>query len=289
MNIDLNIENYDLKELLNLFNIDKNFNLEDLKKCKKIVHKIHPDKSNLDKEYFLFFCKAYRILENIYTFRNKRNTILDKNNSSQSYITKDKENDNKKILENIKKDVNFNFNTWFNKTFEELNKDNKKIGYGDWLKSDEDIINNSSINSIQNLHEEIENYRKKLSINYNENSIINIENSNGSFLDSDIEYYSSNLFSKLHFDDLKRVHTENIIPIDFKNKNKNFNNIDQLKNFRNTQKFNLIDEKESINILDKQNKLDNEIGVSTAFKLLKQEEESKVKNTLFWRNLKLLT
>ena len=32
---DLNIDNYDLNDLLNLFKLDKNFNEEDLKQAKK--------------------------------------------------------------------------------------------------------------------------------------------------------------------------------------------------------------------------------------------------------------
>ena len=55
--IDLNIDNYNLEDILNLFNISYNFNEEDLKNAKKIVLHSHPDKSKLDKKYFLFFTK----------------------------------------------------------------------------------------------------------------------------------------------------------------------------------------------------------------------------------------
>ena len=51
MNIDLNINNYDLKDLLNLFQLDYNFTKDELKKAKKVVLKTHPDKSGLDKDY----------------------------------------------------------------------------------------------------------------------------------------------------------------------------------------------------------------------------------------------
>ena len=46
--IDLNIENYDLEDLLNLFQLNYSFNIDDLKKrSKKMVLKLHPDKSGL--------------------------------------------------------------------------------------------------------------------------------------------------------------------------------------------------------------------------------------------------
>lgn len=68
--IDLNIDNYNLPDILALFNLPTLFNDEDLKRAKLAVLKTHPDKSQLPKEYFLFFTKAYRILHQIYTIRH---------------------------------------------------------------------------------------------------------------------------------------------------------------------------------------------------------------------------
>ena len=74
MDIDLNIENYDLTDLLQLFKLDFDFVQEDLKKVKKTVMQTHPDKSGLDKKYFLFFSAAYKIIFSIHEFRHKSNT-----------------------------------------------------------------------------------------------------------------------------------------------------------------------------------------------------------------------
>jgi len=77
-NIDLNIENYNLDELLNLFNINYNFTEEDLKNAKKKVLRTHPDKSKLPKDYFLFYSKAYKYLYKIFDFRKKKKFIRKK-------------------------------------------------------------------------------------------------------------------------------------------------------------------------------------------------------------------
>ena len=61
-NFDLDIDNYDLKDLLNLFKLNYTFGEIELKQAKKMVLKLHPDKSNLDKEIFVFFNKAYKII-----------------------------------------------------------------------------------------------------------------------------------------------------------------------------------------------------------------------------------
>jgi len=68
--LDLNIDNYNLPDILSLFNVPTLFNAEDLKRAKLAVLKTHPDKSQLPKEYFIFFTKAYRILHQIYTIRH---------------------------------------------------------------------------------------------------------------------------------------------------------------------------------------------------------------------------
>ena len=59
-NLDLDINNYELNDILNLFQIPSDITEEQLKQCKKAVLKTHPDKSGLDKEVFLFFSKHYR-------------------------------------------------------------------------------------------------------------------------------------------------------------------------------------------------------------------------------------
>ena len=66
--MDLDIANYDYDDIIKLFNISKQFNEDDLKNAKKQVLASHPDKSGLDKSYFLFFSSAYKILFSIYNF-----------------------------------------------------------------------------------------------------------------------------------------------------------------------------------------------------------------------------
>ena len=59
MNHNLKIENYSFEELLGLFDLTYNIDIEELKKAKKKVLMIHPDKSKLPSEYFLFY-KLFR-------------------------------------------------------------------------------------------------------------------------------------------------------------------------------------------------------------------------------------
>ena len=69
--IDLNLDHYELPDLLRLFHLPPDFSEHELKNAKQIVLKMHPDKSRLDASYFLFFSKAYRTLVSMYEFKNK--------------------------------------------------------------------------------------------------------------------------------------------------------------------------------------------------------------------------
>ena len=68
-NFDLNLDNYTLEDLLNLFHVNYNLNEDQMKQAKKIALKTHPDKSGLPKEVFLFFSEAYKVLLTIYKYK----------------------------------------------------------------------------------------------------------------------------------------------------------------------------------------------------------------------------
>ena len=56
----LDIQSYSFYDIIELFDLSPdNVSLEDLKRAKKRVLMLHPDKSKLPKEYFLFYKKAF--------------------------------------------------------------------------------------------------------------------------------------------------------------------------------------------------------------------------------------
>ena len=73
MNHNLTLESYSYDELLNLFELPKNMSLNQLKNAKKRVLMLHPDKSKLPAEYFLFYKKAFEFIVQIYENNNKQN------------------------------------------------------------------------------------------------------------------------------------------------------------------------------------------------------------------------
>ena len=110
--MDFDIANYDLEELLSLFELPYDFGEPDLKRAKLIALRLHPDKSGLEKEYFLFFKRAYTMISELYSFRRK---TTQGTTESQAY-TVEVDQEKELLLKKVKKKKNFH--KWFNEMFE---------------------------------------------------------------------------------------------------------------------------------------------------------------------------
>jgi hypothetical protein len=69
----LNIHMYSLDELLGLFELTYNMTQTELRNAKRRVLMLHPDKSKLPPEYFLFYKKAFEVVVQFYENNNKQN------------------------------------------------------------------------------------------------------------------------------------------------------------------------------------------------------------------------
>lgn len=271
-NIDLNIDNYDLNDILKLFKLDYNFNESELKEAKKIVLQTHPDKSGLNSDYFIFFGKAYKILHYIFQVKKSKN-----NNSNVKYeelLAYSSKED--KVLKNLKKSENFS--KIFNEVFENIkikNEFNEK-GYGDWLTKNENKLNHNEVYSIQDMHKFINNKRKELAKNNEKNNIDTLSLSHHySLTQAAPASYQSDLFSNLQYEDVKKAYTETIIPVE-ENKKKTNLSLQHLKNLRNSQNITPYDNKKSNEILKQQENEENILNTHRAFILAKQNEMAEI-------------
>jgi hypothetical protein len=166
-NLDLNIDHYQLEDILNLFKIPSIFDENDLKKAKKMVLQTHPDKSQLHPDYFLFFSKAYKMLYGIWEFKNKQTKEPISYDPENFQYKKIQDREKTQILDQFlsKTDLKDNkkFQQWFNEQFEKnkLETEEQTNGYGEWLKSNDDLEEQREIHHTQ-LGEEIEKKKKHL-------------------------------------------------------------------------------------------------------------------------------
>jgi hypothetical protein len=298
-NLNLNIDTYNLEDILNLFDINHNFNDVDLKNAKKIVLMTHPDKSGLPSEYFRFYTAAYKKLYFIWEFKNKSQSKI--TNKVYKVETADKithfskDNDNEQLLldnyfkkNNLSKDTK-KFNEWFNAQFVKLKVSNEDElhGYGDWLKS-EDHLDDIDENS-QSITQNIEHKKKKIRdlIIHNDYDVLTFNSGHATITGDHPEVYSSDIFSNLKYDDLKKAYTETVVPVtneDYENVRK-FKNIDEYKKFRSSQNLIPLSEKQALQYLESKEKIENTESTIRGYKLAEQSEKIINNRSLFISSL----
>ena len=281
--MDLNIDNYELNDLLDLFKLDYNFSEDDLKCAKKAVLMLHPDKSGMDKEYFLFFASAYKIVYSVYNFR------VGKTKSTKYIVEKDEQTG--LLLDKLKN--HSNFNKMFNELFEQakIKDDAEASGYADWLKSDEDMDHRST--TMQSMNETFERKKKEIQ------ALVPVKNLTDSYFNkgacADLtgerpDYYSADIFAKLPYEDLKKAHVESVIPVthdDYLSRPK-FNSVDEMRrnpNYNDTTPMSLDQAKDYLKQRDQEQ---NKSDINRAYKLAKQDEVYEQVNKNVMSRFKLL-
>ena len=294
--LDLDIRNYKLQDITKLFNIPLVFNESDLRIAKLAVLQTHPDKSQLPKEYFLFFSSAYKMLYQVYTFRSGKNR-----NNKESYKdivdeeTIDASEDSMKLCVDKVKQLNAaEFNKLFNEHYEickiEMEED---VGYEDWFRSQlddvDDLTNASWDQRVSHIDKKKQTLRDNLAlVPKNDLQSVNIYGGGstcGYALGQGAPAeHSSGLFSSLQYEDLKKAHTETVIPVtheDYMN-SKKFNNTHDLKVFRdlNLKSFS-YDKEEAIQKQNAQAYQEEEDNTHRAFMMAKQDEIAQEMNKKF--------
>ena len=285
--LDLNIHNYDLNDLLNLFKLPYHFTEEHLRDAKKTVLKTHPDKSRLDRKYFLFFSKAYKYLLKIYQLRKSSNT------TNTEYIKDDLWNTEHTVLIDgaIKTMNQTQYNNWFNDMFEKMKikDDPDDTGYGNWLKSEEGIVT-EKINNMGQMNEYIQNKKKELRTLVKHNDFSDSNHGNHFDLVRDApESYGSSMFDKLQYEDLKKAHSESVIPVteeDYHNRKK-YTSIDHINRDRTQDIINNDPHLQSHTQLMSEKQLnDDNISIQRAYKLMNQDEKIRQNYNTFWSDLR---
>ena len=279
--VDLDIDNYDLDDILKLFNLSYNFTHADLKMAQRKALQTHPDKSKLPSNYFIFFMKAYKLLSKIYFFRFKKG-------KSTTYDT-DINKEQRILLDNINKN---DFNQWFNEMFEKVKiKDNDQdSGYEQWYRSEAD---NKELKRIpfSQFGQEFEKHKRECKQLIVQKELTEMGDEAGFNLLRDKPVsYSSSVFSKLCYEDLKKAHTETVVPVTHEDylKKPQFSNIGSYKAYRDGQKTTPPSLEQSRRFLAEKIKTNSEGDVRRIYGILKQDEDIAKSNEKWWSSIKRL-
>jgi hypothetical protein len=297
--MDLNIENYDLDDILNLFKMPKDFVEEDVKAAKKIVLKTHPDKSGLHPDYFRFYSQAYKKIYFIWKFKSssaKDNNLktydeIMTNDEKVGHFSNHKKDKLTDFLSSNHLKEGKNFNKWFNEQFEKnkLQSEEETNGYGDWLKSNEDIDEDKKISYTQ-MGEEIEKKKqhvRSLVVHKGIDELYSNFSGASNLTGDSPECFGSDLFSSLQYEDLRKAHVESVIPVtmDDYNNVKKFKNLNEYNNYRNTQDIVPLSEIQAAEYLNNKNKQEEIQTTNRAYKLAKQLEETNKNQSKFWGSI----
>ena len=270
MEVDLDINNYDLVSLLTLFKMPLQFDETDMRKAKKIVLATHPDKSHLDKKYFLFFSKAYKLLLEIHQFKTKS---TNRNVNEYSQVEYREDHDNAKQMLVNKLTTNKDFLKTFNALFDENYVNEENDGYGEWLESNEDINGDSkeqfSIVKTQSraltVNQEVE------GISYYSGNVLGETNNN----------YGSN-----QYEDLKHAYTNGLVlGVDESDFKQGANTLDELRQERANQQIEPYSKQEAEDKMMHSKQSKDIQDTQRAYRIAQQQDKIQKGVDSFWGSI----
>jgi len=261
-NHNLDIAMYSLRELLNLFDIDTyDITREQMVAAKKKVLRTHPDKSRLPSEYFLFYKKAFEVVLNFYNDQTKQNAeVRDKDYSP---LNNDNE-ENQKIKSQIQKTDTNKFSKAFNELFEKNMTRQIDETRNEWFKTENPSFETPTNVNPGNMRQVFDNMKQQQQIVVHR-GVQELTHSGGSNLyEEDVgtdEYVTTDPFSKLRFEDLRKVHKDqtifNVSERDLSSMTQ-YQSVEQFQRARSSQTLDPMEERHAKQMFDNREKLHRE-------------------------------
>lgn len=276
----LDINTYSLEEIFGLFDLDYGLTEDKMRKAKMKVLMIHPDKSRLPATYFHFYKQAYEIVLNIYKQKNKgkQSTTYTPDVDSSSSI-----GNNSSSIPSI--DVSKVSKAKFNELYEQNMTRKVDSSKFDWFKNDEPVLEDFSKRQVnpKNMGSELEALKQKQAALMVYKGVQEMRSGGGtSYFDEDDgdEYAACDVFSKLKFDDLRKVHKDQTVfavsEADF-NKRPQYKTVDQFVRDRDSGGNAPLSKMEAASLLERQQKEKEQQIMNKQYRdyMLQKEYEAK--------------
>lgn len=264
-NHNLDIQNYSFHEIMDLFELDiGNVTIDDLKRAKRKVVMIHPDKSKLPKEYFLFYKKAFDIVIRMYGNMQKVSQKVE----NQEYFPEMSESsleNTKQMKHTLNSIPQETFQKTFNKMYETHVKKPIDTERNNWFSQEESMYNhhvsnpnqmNSALEQVKQQQQSMIKYQGVVPIqsNYHSNSFYEDDSHN----DEETEYMSSDVFSKLKYEDVRKVHRDqtvfNISESQYDNIPK-YRNVHEYERARNVNHIKPMEQNQATQMIQEQERI----------------------------------
>jgi len=251
----LDIHMYKFNEILEIFGLSTSITVEDLKRAKMIVLKTHPDKSGLSPDYFLFYKKAFDMVVEYYNENQKTTKIVPQTNPDYVPLSVSNKSIEKQVNTAVGKMDKQEFQTKFNQLFEE-NMQTTTNNKNEWFTKEEPVYDVPKANSAAGIGRAIDQIKRTTNAITRYQGVEDLViRSTGTSLyedEDDGSYVSCDPFSKLKFDDLRKVHKDQTIfavqESDIKNRVQ-YKSQDELKTARNTDSLTPLEKEKAERIL----------------------------------------
>ena len=242
----LDINTYSLEEIFGLFDLNYNLSDESMRAAKKKVLMIHPDKSRLPAHYFHFYKQAYEIVLNIYKQKSKfteqagpTSVAYNPNIVASKSIGNNVQDDQiaQQMASVAKKMDSGAFSNKFNELYDQNMAKKVDNSRYDWFKQSEPVLDDFSNKKVnpKNMGSELDAIKQKQAAMQVYKGVQEMRmNGSGATScydeDGSDEYVACDVFSKLKFDDLRKVHKDQTVfsvsEADF-NKRPQYKTVDQ--------------------------------------------------------------
>lgn len=289
----LDIHMYSLQDLLGLFDIGYDISMEDVKRAKKKVLMTHPDKSRLDAKYFLFYKKAFEIIVQFYDNQHKHANSKQNNGhiaydvGQHSKVDESATKQVSSVLDNMT--VN-DFQQKFNKLFDENMTKKNDPEKNKWFTNNDELfhvdekVTNKNMGEVFNCIKDAQSSMVK----YKGVENLYINSGSGEKLyddDDNDEYVSTDPFSKLKFDDLRKVHKDQtVFAVSERDiyKVQQYSSVDHFMRERGKQSLSPLEKQEAERVLAQQDKTYRQRMMQKEYdaKMKTMQYEEKNKNVL---------
>ena len=286
----LDINTYSLEEIFGLFDLNYNLTEESMRAAKKKVLMIHPDKSRLTANYFHFYKQAYEIVLNIYKQKSKFN----ESQNPQSTVYSPSVGQHASLGNNVSPDSNVDVskkfsNTKFNELYDKNMVRKSDTSRFDWFKNDEPVLDDFSKRNVnpKNMGTELDAIKQKQAALMVYKGVQEMRSGGGTSYfedegDTD-EYVACDVFSKLKFDDLRKVHKDQTVfavsEADLNNRTQ-YKSVDQFVRDRDSGGNAPLSKIDASNLLERQQKEKEQLIMNKQHRdyLLQKEYEEKQKS-----------
>lgn len=217
----LNVKSYSLEELLALFDIGSyQITAEDMRRAKKKMLMTHPDQSRLPSTYFVFYRQAYEIVHHFYQEQHRQNQSTE---NVGDYVVPAFEHATT-VQQTLEKMSNRDFQSRFNQLFDQMDMGSRKPDpqRNAWFTQGDPVLQHVpervSVKDMSRAFQTIKSQNRDVALtHYRGVQDMIVSQGTTSLYDEDEDeesskrYISSDIFSKLKFDDLRKVHKDQTV------------------------------------------------------------------------------